>query len=518
MPALVRFLIVAGVSLIATWPAGAGELALQAKAKCGEHCLAFAQPGPLANLRELLTSPGLVPPEIDSGTAASLKTFYAARDYQPLWMGPEGFNLAGTALWNQLHAAAAAGAPGAAPLLQAAQDLIGEGGDPAAGLELLLSAALMNVAVDAFDPAQSSGQTEVLRQAAESPQILLTLQERLPADPAFWRLRTAIWQYRAIESAGGWPALPPGSKLDVGSSDARVATLRQRLRVTGDLGDPGPAPDEFDIALHAAVSRFQARHGLEVDGIVGGNTLAALNLPVSERLAAMNLNLRRLLQERRQWGPRYLAVNAAASSYRLVDDVQKVFERVAIVGQRDWATPEIDSVIDRLEFNPYWTVPPRIAKLELLPKIQRDPDYLRANDMEWVDGKIRQNPGAKNPLGKVKFLFPNPYSVYLHDTNNAGNFERWNRYLSHGCIRVSGALDLAAYLLRDDPQWPPARLAEVLQSGKATRVRLTAPIPVHIVYDTAWVDDDGVVQFRPDIYGRDETVTVTTDGQLLTKK
>jgi murein L,D-transpeptidase YcbB/YkuD len=163
-------------------------------------------------------------------------------------------------------------------------------------------------------------------------------------------------------------------------------------------------------------------------------------------------------------------------------------------------------------------VPPRIAKLELVPKIRRDPDYMRANDMEWVDGQIRQNPGAKNPLGKVKFLFPNPYSVYLHDTNNAGNFDRWDRYLSHGCIRLAGALDLAHYLLRDDPQWPPARIAEVLQSGQVTRVRLTAPIPVHIVYDTAWVDDDGVLQFRADIYRRDETATVGADGRLLAKK
>jgi murein L,D-transpeptidase YcbB/YkuD len=398
----------------------------------------------------------------------------------------------------------AAGAPSAAPLLLAAQDLIGvQGGEPAAELELLLSAALVDVAVDIVDPAESSGQAEVLRQAAGSPQIFLALQERLPADPAFWRLRAATQQYRAIETAGGWPALPPGPKLDVGSKDARVAVLRQRLRATGDLGDSGPAEDEFDIALHAAVSRFQARHGLEVDGIVGANTLAALNLPVSARLAAMKLNLRRLQQQRRQWGPRYLAVNAAASSYRLVDDGQKIFERVAIVGRRDWPTPEVDSVIDRLEFNPYWTVPPRIAKLELLPKIHRDPDYMRANDMQWVDGQIRQNPGAKNPLGKVKFLFPNPYSVYLHDTNNAGNFERWDRYLSHGCIRVAGALDLAAYLLQDDPQWPPSRIAEVLQSGQVTRVRLAAPIPVHIVYDTAWVDDDGVLQFRPDIYRRE---------------
>jgi murein L,D-transpeptidase YcbB/YkuD len=278
----------------------------------------------------------------------------------------------------------------------------------------------------------------------------------------------------------------------------------------------GPQPRLFDVALDAAVRRFQARHGLAVDGVVGANTLAALNVGAEQRLATMELNLRRL--QHRDWGLRYLVVNAAAATYRLVDRGQQVFERVAIVGRPGWPTPQLDSVVDRLEFNPYWVVPPRIAKLEVLPKIRREPDYMRRNDMHWVNGQVVQNPGPKNPLGKVKFLFANPYSVYLHDTNSPQLFARWDRLLSHGCMRVSQALDLARYLLADDPTWSDGRIEEVLESGRNVQVHLVTPIPLHVVYDTAWVDGAGIVNFRHDAYGRDRFVApvvaaATTDGQ-----
>ena len=225
------------------------------------------------------------------------------------------------------------------------------------------------------------------------------------------------------------------------------------------------------------------------------STLAALDVPVTQRLATMEINLRRLQQQHREWGERYVAVNTAAASYRLVDRGQQVFERAAIVGRRGWPTPQLDSIIDRLEFNPYWVVPPRITRLELLPKIRRDPDYMLHNDMHWVNGQIRQDPGPKNPLGKVKFLFLNPYAVYLHDTNSPQLFERWDRFLSHGCMRVAAALDLAGYLLKDDPRWPSQRIQEVVDSGQTVQVRLVAPIPLHVVYDTAWVDDARRRQF-----------------------
>lgn len=336
---------------------------------------------------------------------------------------------------------------------------------------------------------------------AEDP--LPVLQDLLPTDAALWRLRDAIQRYREIEANGGWTGVPPGPKLELGVQDSRVALLRRRLAVTGDLPEVGTQPESFDAAVDAAVRGFQGRHGLEVDGVVGVNTLAALNVPVTERLATMELNFRRIEREHREWGERYVVVNTAAASYRLVDHGRQVFERAAIVGRRGWPTPRLDSVIDRLEFNPYWVVPPRIVRLEVLPMIQRDPDYLLHNDMHWVNGQIRQVPGPKNPLGKVKFLFLNPYDVYLHDTNSPQLFERWDRFRSHGCVRIARALDLAGYLLKDELAWPVQRIQEVVESGQTVQVRLSAPIPLHVVYDSAWVDEAGIVDFRSDIYGRD---------------
>jgi murein L,D-transpeptidase YcbB/YkuD len=504
---VIRFLVLLLLSLPFALPAS-GQQAVPATAPDVTQSL----PGsgqrsyrlPMPDLRDLLSSGALPALQIGSERVSQLKNFYASRAYTPIWVGPAGIGPGGSMLLARLDKVAAAGAPSLTTLVTRAQSRAHAGaGQPLAALELLLSAAFLDAAIDSKDPAGAMWRPEILLEVADSPNILLALREWLPVDPAFWRLRAAVQDYRRLEAAGGWPSVPPGPKLELGVIDARVAPLRRRLLITGDLAAAGPGSGLFDIALHAAVSRFQARHGLEVDGIVGKGTIAELNVTVEERLAAMNLNLRRLRQQQREWGQRYVAVNIAAASYRLVDRGQEVFERAAIVGRSSWPTPQLDSLIDRLEFNPDWTVPPRIARLELLPIIRRDPNYMRNNDMYWINGQIRQRPGPKNPLGKVKFLFPNPYSVYLHDTSNPQLFQRWNRFLSHGCVRIALALDLAAYLLKDDPQWPAQRIDEALRLGRTVPLRLAAPIPIHVVYDTAWVDQTGIVQFRPDAYGED---------------
>jgi murein L,D-transpeptidase YcbB/YkuD len=180
-----------------------------------------------------------------------------------------------------------------------------------------------------------------------------------------------------------------------------------------------------------------------------------------------------------------------------------VLEGPAIVGRPSWPTPRFASIVTRVEFNPYWNVPPRIARLELWPKIRRDPGYLKRNNMQVIGGQIRQEPGPDNPLGVVKFIFDNPYEVYLHDTNDRRLFERSNRFLSHGCVRVSNAMELARQLLKMDPNWPEQRIDETVESGRNIRVDLMRPIPIHVVYDTVWIDDAGIAQFRDDVYGLD---------------
>jgi murein L,D-transpeptidase YcbB/YkuD len=509
-----RCLAIILASLLLASPAGAEQAALRMRAATGvassdQRAAVPSTPFQANELRALLSSGALSPSPIDDGKASLLRRFYEARGYAPLWLDDTGLTPVGAVLFGRLTRIAAAGQAGIASILDEATHR-SRTGSAGPELELLLSAALVSAAIDPSDPASVAERPEVLSKIAAANDVEATLRDLLPVDPGFWRLRAVIQTYRRIAAEGGWPRVPAGPKLEMGVVDARVEMLRLRLLVTGDLAEIGPQPQSFDATLDAAVRGFQARHGLEVDGIVGKKTLAALNVAVEDRLTTMEINLRRL--QHREWGQRYLAVNAAAASYRLVDGGRQVFERVAIVGRPDWPTPELDSAIDRLEFNPYWVVPPRIAKLEVLPRIGRDSGYMRRNDMHWVDGQIRQNPGPRNPLGKVKFLFPNPYSVYLHDTNNPRLFDRWDRFLSHGCIRVAAAAELAKYLLKDDLLWPVQRIDEVLRSGRTLQVRLAAPVPLHIVYDTAWVDEAGIANFREDVYVRDTLVVAASEA------
>lgn len=498
-----RFLAFILVSVLLAFPVRAEQAALGGQSTAGSALVAVPTTRAFSHdLRLLLSSGASSLHQIRRETLALLTRFYASRGYAPRWLGATGLNPAGATLLARLRQIAAAGQTSTTALLKEATDRSqSRSGPPLAELELLLSAGLVGAAIDPNDPASLAERPSALSEVAAADDPIPRLRELLPTDATFWRLRAAIQAHRSIAADGGWPLVPLGPKLELGADDPRVEALRRRLLVTGDLVETGPQARLFDVALDVAVRRFQARHGLEVDGIVGRNTHAALNVPVEERLAAMELNLRRL--QHREWGQRYLVVNAAAATYRLVDRGQQVFERVAIVGRPSWPTPQLDSMVDRLEFNPYWVVPPRITRLEVLPKIRRDPDYMSRNDMHWVNGQIVQNPGPKNPLGKVKFLFANPYSVYLHDTNSPQLFERRDRFLSHGCMRVSEALDLARHLLADDPVWPDTRIEQILHSGGTVQVRLAAPIDLHVVYDTAWVDEGGTVNFRQDVYGRD---------------
>ncbi len=316
------------------------------------------------------------------------------------------------------------------------------------------------------------------------------------------RLRAAITAYQQLIANGDWPRMPATPKLEIGDTGDAVHSLRVRLAASGDLAATAES-DVFDADLDAALRHFQQRHGLSVDGKLGPKSLSALNVPISQRLRTLEINLNRLMAERRQWGSRYIVVNTAAATYRLVEAGEIVFERRVIVGRSNWPTPQLHGAIDTIVFHPTWTVPSRIARLEVMPRIRREPGYMAEHHMRMVDGMIRQAAGPDNPLGKLKFVFPNDDSIYLHDTNAPSLFEKAERQLSHGCIRVSNAEELARHLLAGEPGWSDALISEKLGTLHTENVRLTRSIPVHIVYDTAWVDPDGTVNFRDDVYDRD---------------
>lgn len=351
--------------------------------------------------------------------------------------------------------------------------------------------------------------------ALTGPQADPPAQAPESRSPAADRLAAAITTYQAIAAAGGWGSVPAAAQsLKPGEIDLRVPALRARLAVTDGVPAGTAAPYLYDDTLAAGVRAFQARHGLETDGVVGRATLEALNVPVEARLDAMTRSLAKMARQEPTWGERYIAVNAAAATYRYVDGGTVIAGR-AIVGKATWQTPELDSVIDRVDFNPSWTVPQRIAAAEIWPKVRKDPSYLAKHHMQVVGGMIRQRPGPGNPLGQVKFSFDNPYSVYLHDTNSRTLFAKAERHLSHGCVRIADAMALARTLVGENAGWSEARIEEALQRPETTRVALDRPIPVHIFYNTAWVAEDGTINLRPDVYYRDTKRTRPRPAQQL---
>ena len=339
--------------------------------------------------------------------------------------------------------------------------------------------------------------------------------------PAYMRLQTALERYNSIEARGGWPVVPDGMTLRLGDTDDRIPILRRRLATTGDFTGVPDNGFEFDASLLAAVRIFQARHGLDADGIVGPKTYRALNRSVAERIDQLRASLERARWLFRDIGDDYVFVNIGGPDTRLFLDGNLVWTARSIVGQAYRQTPVFRDDIEYIEFNPTWTVPRSIFLKDKLPLIRRDPSYLVRGNYTVLDTTgqqvnpwsvnwsgvprvtLRQEPGPQNALGQVKFMFPNAYSVYLHDTDDRTLFDRAERNLSSGCVRIENPFELVDLLMRTDPGWSASRRQDILASGRTTRVRLPNPVPVLLTYFTAWMDEAGSVQFREDLYGRD---------------
>ena len=340
--------------------------------------------------------------------------------------------------------------------------------------------------------------------------------------PQYVQMQNALAQYRQIESRGGWPTIPLGEPLKPGAKDERVTLLRERLAVTGDLEASASVEIIYDSGLEAAVKRFQQRHGLDTDGVIGPKTLAALNTGVTMRIDQLRLSLERARWTLRGMGDDFVLVNIAGAKAYVVQDGKLVWKTRSIIGQQYRKTPIFRDEIEYMELNPTWTVPVSIFRKDKLNTIRKDPRYISRMGFTVRDGNgqavdpssvnwssknpgvtLVQRPGPKNALGLVKFMFPNKYSVYLHDTDDRSLFDRAERDRSSGCVRIEDPFVFADILMQGAPDWTASRRDQILASGKTTRVNLPRPMPVLLTYYTAWVEDD-FVNFRRDIYERDE--------------
>jgi len=483
---------------------------------------------------------------VDGQTVSSvlvLPALYERRDYTLLWNNPQAVSQLIKVLEHVDEDGLSSSDYHLPIILALKENHTDKNSATAADLDLLMTDALIRlgyhllvgkVDVEALDAhwnmTKTIGNLDTvlsLAEAIESAQIPELIEQLRPNHPYYENLRQGLARYRSIRDQGGWPEVPPGSALKPGMADPRILLVRSRLNVTGELDYADVTSDTYDEALVMAVKRFQENHGLTPDGIVGPATLAAINVPVQARIDQIKVNLERARWVLHDLLDEFVLTDIAGFEVSYYRGDKTIWSAKAQVGKPYRKTPVFKDQISYLEINPTWTVPPTILRNDILPKLAKDPSYLQQMDMQVLtqDGKhinpstinwsqypqkpfpylLRQNPGAKNALGRIKFMFPNKYSIYLHDTPSRNLFERDQRAFSSGCIRVMHPFELAELLL-DDPQWTEARIKDVVESKQTTRINLREPVPVILLYWTVNIKADGNLVFKSDVYDRDAAV------------
>ncbi|MDP2319104.1 MAG: L,D-transpeptidase family protein [Acidobacteriota bacterium] len=502
-------------------------------------------------LREILA--GQPVPSVEPAVWTDLRAFYTQRAEAPAWVNSRRPTANAADALTALNSARQHGFDandyGAADLLALSQAV--EGLDPksperlqrVAEFDVRMTAALFafgrDVAIGRTAPTSRDGSWKAHRTA---PDYAGTFSQALD-DPLKWieSLRPPHAEYAALQKAlddlhgqkekGGWGSVPA---LKPGASGAAVVALRQRLAAGGHLESTPQPSSHVDGELEAAVKAFQNLHGIKATGVVDTATLTALNVPLDRRIRQVALNLQRWRWMPDDLGDSYFMVNIPQFTMVARENGKTVMDIRVIVGTPAHKTPIFSDEMETVVLSPYWNIPDSIAEGETVPAIAKDPGYLerqnievlrrsgdgvtavKASDVDWGDAAqleglvFRQRPGAKNALGHVKFLFPNSYNVYLHDTPADNLFARQGRAFSHGCVRVEEPEKLAKYVLRDFPEWDEPTLFAAMKSGVEKHVKLKQKIPVHLVYFTSWVNENGGLHFQLDIYGYDRVAETSS--------
>jgi murein L,D-transpeptidase YcbB/YkuD len=363
---------------------------------------------------------------------------------------------------------------------------------------------------DQFDARASQGDQVATNLPIFSPQTVAYIEQ-------------AVGQYSSIVAQGGWPMVPATKKLQLGVVDPDVVALRQRLMISGDLSTSAGSSQSFDTYVDGAVKRFQARHGLPSDGVLGKYSYAAMNVSAPVRLGQLQTNLVRLREMSADLSGRYVMVNIPAAQIEAVESGRVALRHTAIVGKVDRQTPILNSAINEVIINPYWNAPESIVLKDIIPLMRKDPQYLTNNKIrllgpegvevdpatvDWstedaMKYRFRQDPGSGNAMASVKINFPNEHAVYMHDTPQQSLFSKLMRFDSSGCVRVQNVRDLVTWLLRGTDGWDRQRFEQTIKTGESTPVALVNPVPVYFTYVSAWSTGDAVAHFRDDIYGRD---------------
>lgn len=333
----------------------------------------------------------------------------------------------------------------------------------------------------------------------------------------------AIARYEQIAGNGGWPMVPVNDRLRVGVRHPAVLPLRARLKIAGDLDPAAVENDVYDSYVEAAIRRFQARHGLSSDGRPGKLTFEALNIPAEQRLSQLKTNLARLRAFDTKQANRFVVCNIPAAELEAIENGVVMSRHATVAGKPDRPSPDINSRIIEINFNPFWTVPVSIVRKDLIPKMQAEPDYLVKNKIrifdpknneltpaqinwfseEAVNYKFKQDPGDHNSLGSIRINFPSTHGVYMHDTPLKNLFGEDMRFHSSGCMRIQNVRELVNWLLSETSGFSRIEIDDIVKSGARTDAKLKPPVPLHWIYVTGWAAGDGVVQFRDDIYNRD---------------
>jgi len=473
--------------------------------------------------------------------------FYRARNYLPLWSNQEGRL---DRAYDLLHVIVRAEDEGLEPADYYLEELTRYWDSTvpveSVQLDLLLSAALYRYSNDVYmgrldeyylDTAwhiknSSLDMSLLFADVARKSSIEHLLRELPPQHDGYQSLKQQLSRFRKLARAGGWERLKWGPTLERGMDHTQVALLRGRLRAAGDLAaDPVPS-NVYDDRLEEAVRRYQRRHGLKIDGKVGPQTRRSLNIGVGERIRQIRIGMERWRWLPRQLGKRYVMVNLTGFELYLVENDSVVLSMPVITGSTDRPTPAITGLISYMEYNPYWTIPKKLALEDVIPHQLRDPSYLSREAIKvyqgWENAKeidpknvdwgsldenyfpywLRQEPGPNNALGRVKIMFSNPFAIYLHDTPGKNLFNRIVRNFSSGCIRVKDPVRLAAFLLGDGSLEKEEEVLTGIYLGMNQGVTLPIAVPIYLTYWTAWVGQDGEMNFRQDVYGRDTWLNV----------